>query len=119
MNCGLESRFVTNFFTLLHKQAVTLARALWRDGFKYNKAGIVLSDFRVPGACQSDFFSRIEDDKRDQELMRTLDKINSISGKNTVQFGRQIHKNKSWQMRRENLSPAYTTRWSDIPVARS
>lgn len=101
------------------KQAVTLARALWRDGFKYNKAGIVLSDFRVPGACQSDFFSRIEDDKRDQELMRTLDKINSISGKNTVRFGRQIHKNTDWQMRRENLSPAYTTRWSDIPVVRT
>ena len=101
------------------KQAVTLARALWRDGFKYNKAGIVLSDFRVPGACQSDFFSRIEDNKRDQELMRTLDKINSIAGKNTVRFGRQIHKNTDWQMRRENLSPAYTTRWSDIPIVRT
>jgi len=97
------------------RHAIGLAQALWRDGYRYNKAGIVLSDFRIPGACQSDFFSRIEDDQRDQELMRTLDKINSIAGKNTVQFGRQIHKNTSWQMRRENLSPAYTTRWADIP----
>ena len=91
--------------------------SLWREGYRYNKAGIVLTDFRVPGACQSDFFSQVEDDERNRKLMRTLDKINSIAGKNTIQFGRQIHKNQSWQMRRENLSPAYTTRWADIPVA--
>ncbi|EPH0958926.1 DUF4113 domain-containing protein, partial [Klebsiella pneumoniae] len=24
----------------------------------------------------------------------------------------------SWQMKRDMLSPAYTTRWRDIPVAR-
>lgn len=95
--------------------AVGLAQALWRDGYRYNKAGIMLSDFRVAAACQSDFFSRIEDDERDQNLMRTLDKIDSIAGKNTVQFGRQIHKNTIWQMRWENLSPAYTPRWADIP----
>ncbi|MBU2952309.1 translesion error-prone DNA polymerase V subunit UmuC [Marinobacter sp. F3R08] len=115
---GIALPYPTSDTREICRHAVSLAQVLWRDGYRYNKAGIVLSDFRVPGTCQSDFFSRIEDDERDQELMRTLDKINSIAGKNTVRFGRQVHKDTSWQMRRANLSPAYTTRWSDLPIAK-
>ncbi len=114
---GITLPFPTSDTREIVRHAVSIARSLWREGYRYNKAGIVLTDFRVPGACQSDFFSQVEDDERNRKLMRTLDKINSIAGKNTIQFGRQIHKNQSWQMRRENLSPAYTTRWADIPVA--
>ncbi|RJT08718.1 DUF4113 domain-containing protein (plasmid) [Klebsiella pneumoniae] len=50
------------------------------------------------------------------ELMRVLDGINN-SGLCKVWFaGRGIAP--SWQMKRDMLSPAYTTRWRDIPVAR-
>jgi DNA polymerase V len=115
---GLALPFPTADSREITRHAVELARKLWRDGYRYNKAGINLSDFRVPGTIQSDFFSQIEDDKRDKDLMVTLDRINSIAGKNAVQFGRQIHKNKSWEMRRENLSPAFTTRWTDIPTVK-
>ncbi len=100
------------------RNAITLAREIWRDGYRYNKAGIMLSDFRVPGACQADFFSPIEDSDKNQELMRAVDKINSLAGKNAIQFGRQVNKDTNWQMRRGNLSPAYTTRWADIPVVK-
>ncbi|WP_199509167.1 DUF4113 domain-containing protein, partial [Klebsiella pneumoniae] len=50
------------------------------------------------------------------ELMRVLDGINN-SGLGKVWFaGRGIAP--EWQMKREMLSPAYTTRWSDIPAAK-
>jgi DNA polymerase V len=115
---GLTLPFPTSDTREIVRQAVKLARTLWRDGYRYNKAGIMLSDFREPGACQSDLFNPIEDTDRAKGLMTTLDRINSISGKGSVKFGRQFHKDKSWQMRRGNLSPAYTTRWADIPVVK-
>ncbi|EIW1151940.1 DUF4113 domain-containing protein, partial [Klebsiella pneumoniae] len=50
------------------------------------------------------------------ELMKVLDGINN-SGLGKVWFaGRGIAP--EWQMKREMLSPAYTTRWSDIPSAK-
>lgn len=115
---GITLPFPTADTREIIQHAVGLARHLWRDGYRYNKAGIMLTDFRTPGETQGDFFNCIEDAERNKELMRTLDKINSISGKDSVQFGRQLHPDTSWKMRRENLSPAFTTRWADIPIAR-
>ncbi len=43
----------------------------------------------------------------------TLDAINSRWGRGTLQPGR-IAKPAEWAMRRELLSPAYTTRWTDL-----
>ena len=48
-------------------------------------------------------------------LMKVLDGINQ-SGLGKVWFAGQ-GVDTGWQMKREMLSPAYTTRWSDIPVA--
>ncbi len=47
--------------------------------------------------------------------MNTIDKINTQMGRNTVASGAAGRK-QAWRMRRQWLSPAYTTRWSDIPV---
>jgi DNA polymerase V len=48
--------------------------------------------------------------------MKVMDHINE-AGRGTLWFaGQGIEK--SWAMKREMLSPAYTTRFSDLPIAR-
>lgn len=60
-------------------------------------------------------FDDVQPRAHSDELMKVLDGINH-SGLGKVWFaGRGIAP--EWQMKREMLSPAYTTRWSDIPVA--
>ncbi|MBK0092855.1 MULTISPECIES: DUF4113 domain-containing protein [Erwiniaceae] len=49
-------------------------------------------------------------------LMRVVDGLNQ-SGKGKLGFAGQGMQ-KTWAMKREMLSPAYTTRFSDLPVAR-
>lgn len=73
--------------------------------------GIGLLDFCDADNYQHDMFSQSEDSP---ELMRIMDTINQKYGRSTVHLaGRGIeHK---FSMRREFLSPQYTTRWSDIP----
>jgi len=93
--------------------AVRLLRAGWKDGYRYMKAGVMLSDFYEPGVYQPGLFDEIHETPRSKESMAVMDHINH-SGLGKVYLashGRQ----KSWGMKRERLSPAYTTRWSDLP----
>ena len=91
-----------------------LAR-IWRDGHRYAKAGVMLNDFTT-GVAQLNLFDEQQPRPHSQELMNVLDGINR-SGLGQVWFaGRGIAP--QWKMKREMLSPAYTTRWKEIPLAR-
>ncbi|MRT15200.1 DUF4113 domain-containing protein, partial [Enterobacteriaceae bacterium RIT711] len=69
----------------------------------------------VPLTSQLNLFDEIQPRAHSEQLMKALDSINH-SGLGKVWFaGRGIAP--EWQMKREMLSPAYTTRWSEIPVA--
>ena len=99
------------------RELLALARALsvriFRAGYHYNKAGVMLADFYQPGVFQASLFETNEPKPKSRELMNVLDKVN---GKKTgaLYFASQ-KKSSSWHTKRERLSPAYTTRWSELP----
>ena len=96
--------------------ATTALERIWKDGHRYAKAGVMLNDFTSSGVSQLQLFDERPPRPHSAELMKVLDGIN-YSGKGHVWFaGRGIAP--AWQMKRDLLSPAYTTRWKDIPVAR-
>ena len=96
--------------------ATTALERIWKDGHRYAKAGVMLNDFTSSGVSQLQLFDERPPRPHSAELMKVLDGINH-SGKGHVWFaGRGIAP--AWQMKRDLLSPAYTTRWKDIPVAR-
>jgi DNA polymerase V len=89
---------------------------IWRDGVRFAKAGIMLNDFTSSGIAQLNLFDEQSPRPHSQELMAVLDSINQsrlgqlwFAGRGTAP---------EWQMKREMLSPAYTTRWKEIPKAR-
>lgn len=96
--------------------AVRLLDAIWKDGYRYAKAGVMLSEFVQPGALQQDLFIEPDGRPNSDALMKTLDKING-SGLGKVWFASQGIQ-QEWSMKRRLLSPCYTTRWSDIPVVK-
>jgi DNA polymerase V len=88
---------------------------IWRDGHRYAKAGVMLNDFTPMGVSQLNLFDDVQPHARSGQLMKVLDDINH-SGMGKVWFaGRGIKP--EWQMKRDMLSPAYTTHWGDIPIA--
>ncbi|MHA1002864.1 Y-family DNA polymerase (plasmid) [Leclercia pneumoniae] len=96
--------------------ATTALERIWKDGHRYAKAGVMLNDFTSSGVSQLQLFDERPPRPHSAELMKVLDGINH-SGKGHVWFaGRGIAP--AWQMKRDLLSPAYTTRWKDIPIAR-
>lgn len=90
-----------------------LLKRIWKDGFRYAKAGVMLSDFYEPGMFQPGLFDDVSTRANSQQLMSVLDTINQ-SGAGKVFFAGQGTK-KDWSMKREHLSPAYTTRWDQLP----
>lgn len=90
-----------------------LLKRIWKDGFRYAKAGVMLSDFYEPSMFQPGLFDDVSTRSNSQQLMSVLDSINQ-SGAGKVFFAGQGTK-KDWSMKREHLSPAYTTRWDQLP----
>lgn len=96
--------------------AVKALDRIWVSGHRYAKAGVMLNDFSPTGVSQLNLFDEVQPRSQSDALMKVLDSINH-TGLGSVWFaGRGIAP--EWQMKREMLSPAYTTRWSELPIAK-
>lgn len=92
--------------------AMHLLKRIWREGYPYAKAGVMLTDFYDPGTFQMNLFDSNTAHPNSQALMQVMDHINH-SGRGRVFFAGQGTQ-KNGHMKRQQLSPAYTTRWSDL-----
>ena len=85
---------------------------LYRDGFSYAKAQVLLLDLCRRDEYTPDLFTP-EQPVKTERLMSALDAINNRWGRGTLQPGR-LTRAAEWGMRRELLSPSYTTRWAEL-----
>lgn len=93
-----------------NRLAQRLLEQIWRDGFDYNKGGVMLGDFSRTTLRQVWLFEKpIRDNSK---VMEAIDIINNTVG--SIRLATSSG-DQHWAMRRERLSPAYTTRWLDIP----
>ncbi|EPH3180459.1 Y-family DNA polymerase [Citrobacter braakii] len=87
--------------------------AIWKDGHRYQKAGVMLGDFFSQGIAQLNLFDDNAPRRGSEKLMEVLDHLNAKEGKGAVYFaGQGIQQ--QWAMKREMLSPRYTTRYEDL-----
>lgn len=86
---------------------------IWKNGCRYQKAGVMLGDFYSQGVAQLNLFDENAPRKNSQKLMDVLDRLNAEDGRGTLYFAGQGIQQK-WQMKREMLSPRYTTRYADL-----
>ena len=91
--------------------------AIWRDGHRYQKAGVMLGDFYSQGVAQLNLFDDNAPRQNSDKLMEILDHLNAKDGRGTLYFAGQGIQT-AWQMKREILSPRYTTRFSDLLCVR-
>jgi DNA polymerase V len=102
---------------ILVKAALHGLRRLYRPGYRYAKAGVMLMELTAAGSAQRDLFAAQAGPEPDGRLMAVMDRINRQFGRDTlVLAGTGLHKR--WAMRQARRSPRYTTRWDELPVAR-
>lgn len=95
--------------------AQRILKLIWKDGYRYMKGGIMLGDFYEPGIYQLSLFDEVNSRPDSKQLMSVIDKIN-YSGKGNIWFAGQGIR-QEWAMKRGHLSPAYTTKWENLPFA--
>ena len=98
------------------RAAIEALDHIWIAGYRYMKAGVILSDFFSQGVAQLDLFDEYKPRPDSDALMQVVDQLNR-SGRGSVWFAGQGVK-KSWAMKREMLSPCYTTRYADLPIVK-
>ncbi len=101
---------------LLIRAALFGLERIYRPGFAYKKTGVMLTGISSVVMFQGSLFTEYGADDKSTKLMDVMDQLNRRYGRNTVSVfsaGNQ----KSWAMRRGNMSPCYTTKWHDVPVA--
>lgn len=97
----------------LSHYAVEGLKRIFKEGYEYKKAGVILMNFTPSSGAQQRLF--MQRNERHDGLMQALDKVNSRYGSHTLVVAGQDLKRR-WKMRQEKLSPRYTTRLSDILV---
>lgn len=93
--------------------ATRCLEAIWKDGHRYQKAGVMLGDFYSQGVAQLNLFDDNAPRQNSEKLMEVLDHLNAKNGRGALYFAGQGIQT-AWQMKREMLSPRYTTRYSDL-----
>ncbi|WP_029489089.1 Y-family DNA polymerase [Fluoribacter dumoffii] len=118
---AMEFRFVnaTDDLRLITKIAKRCLQRIYKSGYYYKKAGVCLEDLIPKNPRQLDMFHQPSDAQlhHTEQLMSVFDHINQKYGRSTIRLAAEGY-SKPWAMRAELKSPAYTTRWSEVPQVR-
>ncbi len=110
-NIVLKLPFATNSGIELSKFATQALKHVFKEGYTYKKAGVIVQDIIPEDSTQTSLFENR--DERHIPLMQAVDKINLLLGQQKVRLASQDPK-RIWKMKQEKLSPRYTTDLNDI-----
>ena len=94
--------------------ALKALRYVYKPGFEYKKAGVIVADIVDAGSIQQVLFdfdgqARVRDDK----ISEVMDKVNT-SGRNVLRLATQRGGHYADGIRRDFCSGLYTTSWNDL-----
>ncbi|MBR5064547.1 MAG: Y-family DNA polymerase, partial [Bacteroidales bacterium] len=121
-----EQRLITPTATTttIVQTAARLLEQLYRPGYKYKKAGVIVMDIVPDSPVQPDLFdTNAEQFQRMRRLDAVIDRINRVQGTETIVLGSQQYTRRDGQgkadvfanaIKHDYRSPNPTTRWTDI-----
>jgi DNA polymerase V len=110
-NIVVKLPFPTNSSIELAKFATQALQLIFKSGYAYKKAGVIVQDFSQADSLQKSLFDNRDD--RHIPLMQAIDKLNLRYGQQKIRLASQDTK-RVWKMKQEKLSPRYTTDLNDI-----
>jgi DNA polymerase V len=105
----------SNDTRLLVKTALWIVKRLYKPGYVYQKAGVLLNDLVPDEGRQRDLFFDASEPRYTQsaKVMAILDAINQRYGRQTLKLGSEGFK-APWKMKQNFKSPGYTTNWNEL-----
>jgi DNA polymerase V len=111
----MQLPYPTAFTPALIVHALVGLRAIYREGYRYRKAGVYLAKIVPEEHVQPDLFGEfsLHEHYQQSRFMSIVDALNRVYGRDTLFFAVQGI-SRSWKMRQSHLSSRYTTQWSEI-----
>lgn len=113
----VELPYPTNDVRLMTKAATEAVNRLFRSGFKYSKAEVLLMDLRQPGEFTDDLFA-FSQPASVGKVMGVLDEINGRWGRGTLRAA-SVPADPQWSMRRDLMSQSFTTKLDQLWIVKS
>ncbi len=110
---GKELPNPTDYTPELIKYAHQNLQKIFKKGFPYKKAGILLTGITPKTNKQFDLFTDKKEEKRQETIMKTVDELNHLWGDNTLKFAASGLE-QGWKAKQSSRSPHYTTEWKDL-----
>ena len=98
------------------KTALTGLKDIFKNGYRYQKAGIMLSGLSDPQGSKN-LFSSLKDDKI-KNLMKTIDNTNYKFGRSTLSLA-SAGINKKWNIKRQHYSKIDTSDFNYLPIIKA
>jgi DNA polymerase V len=112
----------TDFLPEITSTAIQLLSQIFREGYKFRKVMILLTGIADGHNQQADLFEDTANKEKRAKLMQCFDALNDRYGRGTLRLGvsgmttmQEVSGPAPWEMKRDFLSPDYTTRLSDLP----
>ncbi len=102
----------TNYTPQLIDYALYLLRLIYKQGYRYIKAGVLLSGIIPEDVIQINVFEYNNHVKRNS-LMKVIDTINYIWGRDTLKIASSGIE-QDWKMKMSYRSPRFTTNWNEL-----
>ena len=103
--------FATNSSITISKYATKALTLLYKKGYQYKKAGVIVMGITPTNTKQLNLF--VNENPKHKKLMKVMDKINGNYGEDVLKLANQ-NLEKTWIMRQEKLSKQYTTNWNEL-----
>ena len=94
--------------------AIQSIQAIYRGGYHYKKAGVMLTGLVPASQIQADLFDE-HNRRKSNRLMSALDAVNDRWGAGTLHYASSGF-TRSWKTQFHHRSPAYTTDWNSLPI---
>lgn len=107
----IKTDYPTNSSIDLVKYTSLGLKLIFREGFQYKKAGVVVMGITPEEEKQLNLF--VNANQKHIKLMQVMDKINLSLGQQKIKLAVQ-DLDKTWKMKQEKLSPRYTTKLNEI-----
>jgi len=102
----------TNYTPELIEYATKCVERLYREGFLYNKVGLILNELVPEDHIQGNFLDEI-DRQKSRRLMQAVDAVNAKSPYRLLSWAAEGI-NPPWQTKFTRRSKRYTTRWDEL-----
>ncbi len=102
---------------ILIKQALTALESIYKEGYRYQKTGIILSDLKDVDTYNKNLFSTINNDEKRIKLMQAIDRTNIKYGRDALSIA-QARLKKRWNIKRQYSSKIDTACFDFLPTVK-